>query len=166
MSQGTFITLRCVIKNLYRILRLEIIFIQDYEGIASLSSSSRVAIKKPEMEFSDGLVAKDLALSLLWLRFDSWPGKVHMPWACPPTPPQKNKPETILTLDLFTISLFPCFKLLIVICLDVAFSSEFIKLLESVVYQGSQSSLPGLVICLEDTQNLAYSHGRGYDFLQ
>ena len=71
MSQGTFITLRCVIKNLYRILRLEIIFIQDYEGIASLSSSSRVAIKKPEMEFSDGLVAKDLALSLLWLRFDS-----------------------------------------------------------------------------------------------
>ena len=26
--------------------------------------------------FPDGLAVKDLALSLLWLRFDPWPGKL------------------------------------------------------------------------------------------
>ena len=26
---------------------------------------------------------KDLALSLLWLRFDPWPGNIHMLWAQP-----------------------------------------------------------------------------------
>ena len=29
------------------------------------------------MEFPDGLVVKDLALSLLWLGFNPWPGDFH-----------------------------------------------------------------------------------------
>ena len=32
------------------------------------------AIKKNEIGFTDGLALKDSALSLLWLRFDPWPG--------------------------------------------------------------------------------------------
>ena len=33
------------------------------------------------MEFFRGLVIKDLAMSLLWLRFHSWPRNFHMPQA-------------------------------------------------------------------------------------
>ena len=33
-----------------------------------------------ELEFPGGPVVKDLVLSLLWLRFDPWPGNFCMPW--------------------------------------------------------------------------------------
>ena len=42
------------------------------------------------MEFPGGLVVKDSALSLLWLRFDSWPGNFLMPWV---QPKQTNNPQ-------------------------------------------------------------------------
>ena len=57
---------------------------------------------------------KDLALSLLWHRFDTWPGYFLVPWAwskkkknageqdgrdSPPEPPEGTKPADILILD-------------------------------------------------------------------
>ena len=33
------------------------------------------------LEFSGGRAFKDLVLSLLWLWFNPWPRKFHMPWA-------------------------------------------------------------------------------------
>ena len=32
------------------------------------------------MEFPSRLEVKDLASSLLWCRFDPWPGNFHVPW--------------------------------------------------------------------------------------
>ena len=43
------------------------------------------------LEFPGGLVAKDLALSLLWLRFNSWPRTS----ACHGCSPQKKKIKKI-----------------------------------------------------------------------
>ena len=40
------------------------------------------------LEFPGGLTVKDLVLSLLWLRFDLWPGNFCMPWMW-----QKKKKE-------------------------------------------------------------------------
>ena len=36
-------------------------------------------LKNPSREFLVAQWVKDLALSLLWLRFNSWPGNFHMP---------------------------------------------------------------------------------------
>ena len=44
------------------------------------------------MEFLGGPAVKDPALSLLWRRFDPWPGNLCIPQACPP-PPTKKKTE-------------------------------------------------------------------------
>lgn len=38
-------------------------------------------LKKIIKEFPGSLMVKDLALSILWLRFRSWPKNSHMPWA-------------------------------------------------------------------------------------
>ena len=38
-------------------------------------------VKKQVVEFPGGVGVKDLASSLLWLRFDPWPGNFCMPWA-------------------------------------------------------------------------------------
>ena len=42
-----------------------------------------------EKEFPDGLAVKELALSLLWLRFNPWPGNFFTPQARP----KKGKKE-------------------------------------------------------------------------
>ena len=42
-----------------------------------------VWVKEASWEFPGGLVVKDLALSLLWLRSLLWPGIFHMPWVWP-----------------------------------------------------------------------------------
>lgn len=34
--------------------------------------------KKPRQEYPDSLAVKDLSLSLLWLKFDPWPGNFQM----------------------------------------------------------------------------------------
>ena len=34
---------------------------------------------KAQVEFPGGLAVKDSVLSLLWLRFDPWPGNFHVP---------------------------------------------------------------------------------------
>ena len=36
---------------------------------------------------------EDLALSLLWHRFDPWPGNFHIPWSCPTHQKKKKKKE-------------------------------------------------------------------------
>ena len=41
-----------------------------------------VIAKKSKQEFPGGPVIKDPALSLLWYRFDAWPGNFQM-WAQP-----------------------------------------------------------------------------------
>ena len=46
-----------------------------------------VEAKKAGLEFPGGLADKDSALSLLWLRFNSWPRNFHMPQ----TQPKKKK---------------------------------------------------------------------------
>ena len=42
------------------------------------------------MEFPGRLAVKDLALSLLWLRFDPWPGNIHMLWGSQKPSKTKN----------------------------------------------------------------------------
>lgn len=50
------------------------------------------------LEFPNGLAVKDLALSLMWLEFDSWPGNFRIPWELPKK--KKKKDET--SLDIFS----------------------------------------------------------------
>ena len=45
------------------------------------------------MEFPGGLAVKDLASSLLWLRFDPWPRNFCVPWVWP----KQNKKPMILS---------------------------------------------------------------------
>ena len=51
--------------------------------------------KRETREFLGGLVFKDLALSLLWCRFDCWPRNFCMLWAQPPSKKKKKKRETM-----------------------------------------------------------------------
>ena len=54
------------------------------------------AIKRKNNKKWSSLVAqqvKDLALSLLWCRFDPWPGNFHMPWAWPKKEKEKEKKQ-------------------------------------------------------------------------
>ena len=46
-------------------------------------------------EFPCGLVVRDLALSLLWLRFNPWPRNFCMPWALPKKKKKKKKRKHI-----------------------------------------------------------------------
>ena len=64
--------------------------------------------KRRPSDFPGGLVAKDLALSMLWLRLDPWPGNF-----CMPQVQQKNK-NKILDLHLT-----PYTKLKVITALDV-----------------------------------------------
>ena len=41
--------------------------------------------------FFGGLMVKDLALSLLWCRFDAWPRNSHMSWPWPKKKKKKKK---------------------------------------------------------------------------
>ena len=42
--------------------------------------ASALKYLRPVMEFPSRLEVKDLASSLLWRRFDPWPGNFHVPW--------------------------------------------------------------------------------------
>ena len=53
------------------------------ENKEKISQEALVLKKTKILEFPGGLAIKDLVLSLLWLRFDPWPGNFHMPWAWP-----------------------------------------------------------------------------------
>ena len=52
---------------------------------------------------------KDLALSLLWRRFDPWVENIHMPWACPPQN-NKNTQQVIKEMKSNGIIYFSTFK--------------------------------------------------------
>ena len=41
------------------------------------------ALRRRCGEFPGGIAVKHLVLSLLWFRFDPWPGNFHMPEAWP-----------------------------------------------------------------------------------
>ena len=62
------------------------------EGMKFLRLSS-TAKKSILGEFPGGLAVKDLALSLLWLWFNSWPGNFHIPWV-QHRPPKKSSLKT------------------------------------------------------------------------
>ena len=59
--------------------------------------------EKKIIGFPDGLVVKDMVLSLLWLRFDPWPENFHMKWAWP-------KVFLLCFSIFFAIFLFLCLK--------------------------------------------------------
>ena len=42
------------------------------------NNPDEIDAKNYQQEFPGGLEVKDLELSLLWLRFDLWPGNFHM----------------------------------------------------------------------------------------
>ena len=63
-----------------------------YATGAALKRKKKIKGRKIFSEFPRGLVVKDLALSLLWHRFNPWPGYFHKPQA---PPPQKRTPKEI-----------------------------------------------------------------------
>ena len=73
-------------------------------------------------EFPSGLVVKDLALSLLWLRFNPWPGNFHVLQAQP-----KNQKETDKTI-------YPSLHHSFLVLITVNFRS---KHLENKVYENA-----------------------------
>ena len=60
-------------------------------------------LEKEFWDFPGGLAFKDSALSLLWLRFDPWPGNLCMPWVW--SEKKKKKNSTIKLGKCYTLYL-------------------------------------------------------------
>ena len=74
-----------------------------------------IKLRKHLLEFPGGLAVRDSMLSLLWLRFDPWPGNFCMPRM---QPKQTNNPplqRTHLFEELISFSIFLFFSVLLFI---------------------------------------------------